>query len=275
MDGLDRWSTKRFEKKEGAAMLRASMLMVTLLVSSIAFAELAEDIVGTWTFADDEEGMAIVVTLNADGTFEMGIAIGGIVIPMEQGTYTLSGVELSLYFEGGEVETVEDVTIVGDQLSFYDPEEEETIIGVRGVPAFEPEGTGSISGTIRYDGEVSSGISVIAWVGETEEESRLAGIAVLTEAGAYTIAGLAPGSYMVMGILGLSWVFGEDDGDVHVWGAYGISEDLSDFDVDLVVVEEGAAVGSIDITLYDYGFFPGEEPSGVENRTWGALKAAF
>ena len=256
-------------------MLRAGILMAAWLVSNIAFAGLAEDIVGTWTIADAEDDMIIVVTLNADGTYEAGIAIGAIVLPMEQGTYRISETELTLYVEGEELQTMEDVTLAGDQLSFYDPEAEETITATRGLHIPEPAGTGSISGTVHYDGEVSSGITVMAFMRAPDGERELAGIAFISETGSYVIEGLGAGSYMIMGVLGSWWVLDEENGENAVWGAYGVSQDLSDIEEDPVVVEEGVDTGGIDLTLYEYGFFPGEDPTTVQTSSWGAVKAAF
>ena len=254
-------------------MLKVSALLGVLLVISVVYADLAEDIVGTWTLVDPVEPgePTIIVTFNADGTYVVEIIIVSMRLPVEEGTYVISDTNLILYPLEEEEFRLQNVTVVGDQLSGYDPEEDETQTFQRGTILPEPAGTGSISGTVSYDGEVSSGIMVMAFSAEgfqEEDEPMLLGMAVLTQPGPYAIEGLADGEYVVGATLG---PLGQEEPDA--MGVYGVDPLQSDFEPDAVVVADGAHVEDIDITLYSKLVW--DPWSSVERSSWGAIKALF
>lgn len=238
-------------------MFRSAIAIALLLaVCGTALADLPEGLLGDWTVT--RMGVTMVFTFNADGTYAIQIAFSGELWPQDQGTYEVSGTQITFHPEGdGEPFTIRDVTVSGDNLSFYDPEEGVTVTGERGIHFPGLVGTGRISGTIFYEGTVEAGISVGALVPSGEGgDPSIGGLVVIPQPGPYTIERLPAGAYIVYAVLGpLS-------GEPEVWGHYAIGQEIV-----LVEVAEGAHVEGIDITLHG--------ASAVRALSWGTAKTAF
>lgn len=252
------------------------VLIVFLMVGTAA-GQSQSDLVGTWSSIITRQGAAMiaVLTISEDFTYKMEVRISGILFPIEQGTYVLSGDKIVITpvssTEEERVGQEEEIAILSfskDQLVLF--MQDQVATWTRGILKNTQMGQGSISGTIRCSDPVESYpyILILAFPpGDKQIEDLLENpsslfMTSIPTMGPYTISGLPDGIYYVVACMDF-----EGDFEPHRVGVHGTL--LVPQPVEIV---NGAAVTGIDVELRDRAVWI---PSAVTPQSWAQVKAAF
>jgi len=250
-----------------------------------AWGQSPSDLVGTWSSIVSEEGMMViaVLTMGEDFTYKMEIKISGVLLPMEQGTYELSGHTLFITpvtsQDPERIGQKEEITI----LSFSEDQlvlsmEDEVATFVRGIIEETQLGEGSISGTIIYSGSMEESEDILVMAvpsegGDLEDFENIEDLSSLfmtslPTVGPYTISGLPDGTYYVVAfMMNIEMIGTEEDWEPTVVGVYGTL--LTPKPVEIV---DGATITGIDLELMDLSDWIS---SAVAPRSWAQVKVAF
>jgi len=261
------------QMKNPSFFLRTGILTVllTLLLLIPSYAELEDDIIGTWSFVVME--LPFTVTFNENGTYSMVATIGDVEFYNEAGTYEMSGDQMTLQItsssdpeEVGTSTIFTNVSIVDGTLSMFDPEEEITITATRGASP-EPvtiEDTGIVSGTISYRG--MEGVAYIILMLFDEEdfyspEGDPIAMSFVEKPGEYRIINIPPGRYIVAAALIIEGQTEEDDpGGIGIHGG-----PLSPKVIEVSAEEE---VKGVDIEIVNW-------PTSIRLSSWSEIKNRY
>ena len=134
------------------------VLLIVMMFSGVtagaAWAELRDDLVGTWSTLMADTGATLTVVFGADGTFSLSAKLGILTVLTAAGTYEVEGSDAIYTIEEstdptrvGEVGMFQDISIAGDLLTATSAEGDPMVLareGGGGPTPVEPSTWGAV-----------------------------------------------------------------------------------------------------------------------------------
>jgi len=130
------------------------VMMFSGVIAGAVWAELRDDLVGTWSMVMEDTGATLTIAFEADGTFSLSAKLGILTVLTAAGTYEVEDSDAIYTIEEstdptrvGEVGMFQDMSIEGDLLAATSAEGDPMVLireGGREPTSVEPSTWGAV-----------------------------------------------------------------------------------------------------------------------------------